>query len=76
MTAQRFPLNASVYEAMRTHPEATARLSALGITRDYYDYRIADAARAVGMPVETLSALLAAEAPAQAAPPDRQLVGV
>lgn len=72
---QRFPLNATVYEAMRTHPGATARLSAVGLTRDYYDYRITDAARAVGLPVEELSALIDDD-PASQPEPERQLVGV
>ena len=72
---QRFPLNATVYEAMRTRPGAGARLSAVGLTRDYYDYRITDAARAVGLPVERLSAIIAPEA-AETPQAERDLVGV
>lgn len=73
--SQRFPLNATVYEAMRTRPGASARLSAVGLTRDYYDYRITDAARAVGLPVESLSAIIAPEQ-AEARPAARVLIGV
>ena len=65
MTAPRFPQNASLYEAVRTHPAAKDRLSAVGLTKDYYDYRIEDAARAVGVPVEELSAILAEPEPAE-----------
>lgn len=60
MTAPRFPRNATIYEAVRTHPEASARLSAIGLTPDYYDYRMDDAARAIGLPLERLQALLSA----------------
>jgi hypothetical protein len=35
-----------------------ARLQSVGLTRDYLDYRIDDAAKALGMPVERLTALL------------------
>ena len=73
--SQRFPLNATVYEAMRTRPGAAARLSAVGLTRDYYDYRIADAARAVGVPVERLSAIIAPEQPVERSGA-RELIGV
>jgi hypothetical protein len=72
MTAPQIPLNASVYEAVRTHPQAASRFSKVGLTRDYYDYRLGDAARAVGLPVEELSAILAQPA----APADRELAGV
>lgn len=75
MTAPRFPLNASVYEAVRTRPGAKARLSAVGLTRDYYDYRIGDAARAVGVPVEELSAILAEPSPEET-PSERVLTGI
>jgi hypothetical protein len=76
MTAPRFPLNATLYEAMRTHPGATARLSAVGLTREFYDYRIVDAARAVGLPLDRVSALLEDEAEPPAAVPEQELVGV
>ena len=72
---QRFPLNATVYQAMRTHPGSTARLCAVGLTREYYDYRIADAARAVGVPVEEISALLEDD-PDSEPLIERELVGV
>ncbi|MEX0781424.1 MAG: hypothetical protein WD557_02160 [Dehalococcoidia bacterium] len=76
MSAPRFPLNASLYEAMRTHPGATARLSAVGLTREFYDYTIVDAARAVGVPLDRVSALLESE-PAPTAPvSEHELVGV
>lgn len=54
-TATRIPVNASVYEVVRTHPEARASLHAAGVTSDYLDYEIRDAARAVGMPIERLT---------------------
>lgn len=76
MTAPRFPLNASLYEAMRTHPGATARLSAVGLTREFYDYRIVDAARAVGLPLDRVSALLEEEPQPPAAVSEHELVGV
>lgn len=54
----RFPTTASVYEVVRTHPEARARLQAVGVTNDYLDYPLRDAARAVGMPVAGLVGLV------------------
>jgi hypothetical protein len=76
MPAPRFPLNATLYEAMRTHPGAQARLSAVGLTRDFYDYRIVDAARAVGVPLDRVSALLEPEPAPAPAPTEQELVGV
>lgn len=61
MNAARFPATASVYEAVRTNPEAGPRLHGIGLTRDYYDYRLGDAARAMGIPEEQLTALIAGE---------------
>ncbi len=75
MSEQRFPLNATVYEAMRARPGASARLSAVGLTREFYDYRISDAARAVGLPVERLAAILAPET-GDVSRPNRDLIGV
>ncbi len=75
MATARFPLNATLYEAMRTHPGAQARLSAVGLTREFYDYRIVDAARAVGVPLDRVSALLEPEA-APTPAPEHELVGV
>ncbi len=75
MSEQRFPLNATVYEAMRTRPGASARLSAVGLTREFYDYRIADAARAVGLPVDRLAAILAPDSTEEVRP-ERDLIGV
>lgn len=49
-----YPGSASVYELLRTRPGARERLSAIGVTGDYLDYRIGDAARALGMPVERI----------------------
>jgi hypothetical protein len=54
----RYPGTVSVYEALRARPGAMARLQSVGLTRDYLDYRIDDAAKALGMPVERLTALL------------------
>jgi hypothetical protein len=56
--ALRFPATASVYEVVRTHPSARARLNAVGITSDDLDYPLRDAARAVGMPVAGLVGLV------------------
>jgi hypothetical protein len=61
---------------MRTHPGAQARLSAAGLTREFYDYRIVDAARAVGLPLDRVSALLEPATPPEApAPAEHLLVG-
>ena len=58
----QFPGNASVYELIRTRPGALARLNAAGVTSDYFDYRIGDAARAVGLPLERIVELVEPEA--------------
>ena len=50
----RFPGNASVYELIRTRPGVRERLNAVGVTSDYIVFRIGDAARAVGVPVERI----------------------
>ncbi len=55
--ATLFPGNASVYELIRTRPGVAARLNAVGVTSDYFDYKIGDAARAVGVPVERIAEL-------------------
>jgi hypothetical protein len=60
----RYPGSASVYELVRTRPGAIARLSKVGVTRDLYDHRIGDAARAVGVPVERLRELVEEESSA------------
>lgn len=67
MTAARFPATASIYEAVRTNPDAGVRLHGIGLTREYYDYRLGDAARAIGIPEEQLSAVIAGELLAPAA---------
>lgn len=59
----RYPGSASVYELVRTRPGAVARLSEVGVTRELYDHRIGEAARAVGVPVERLRELVEQEAP-------------
>ncbi len=64
MKAARFPAAASVYEAVRTNRDAGRRLHRIGLTREYYDYRLGDAARAIGIPEEQLSAVIAGELPA------------
>lgn len=61
-TATRFPENASVYELIRTRPGARARLSRAGLTREHLDYRLGDAAEALGVPVEHISELAVPEA--------------
>lgn len=57
----RYPGSVSVYEALRTKPGAMARLTSLGLTREYLDYRLADAARELGVSVERLTELLQPE---------------
>jgi len=54
----RYPGSASVYELVRTRPGALARLNEAGITRDLFDHRVGDAARAVGLPVERLTEII------------------
>ncbi len=51
----RYPAHASVYEAIRTHPGAMERLNRIGVTREYLDYRLDEAARALEIPIEWLS---------------------
>lgn len=51
----RLPGNASVYELVRTRPGVRPGLSSIGLTSHYYDYRIDDAARAVGVPIERIA---------------------
>lgn len=51
----KFPGTASVYELVRTRPGALERLQSVGVTREYFSFRIEDAARAVGVPVERLA---------------------
>jgi len=60
----RIPASLSVYEALRMRPAASARLAQMGITRDMYDYRITEAASALGLPTERLTDALAQAAPA------------
>jgi hypothetical protein len=59
--ATRYPGNASVYELVRTRPGAVKRLRRVGVTRDLYDHRIGEAARAVGVPVERLREIVEQE---------------
>ena len=51
----KFPGTASVYELVRTRPGAMERLQSVGVTQEYFSFRIEDAARAVGVPVERLA---------------------
>ncbi len=53
-TAVRYPLNASIYEALRGRPDALVRLQEAGLTRDHLEYRLCDAARMLGVPAERL----------------------
>ncbi len=64
----RFPPTISIYEAIRARPGALARLTSAGLTPEYFDYRIPEAARALGMPVEQLHALIEAP-PGESSPP-------
>lgn len=54
----RIPRGVSLYEVVRTRPQVAIRLSSAGLGRDYLDYGIDDAARAIGMPVARLTGLL------------------
>lgn len=63
MNAMRYPGSASVYELVRTRPGALARLNEVGVTRELFDHRLGDAARAVGLPVERLTELIEQRAP-------------
>jgi len=54
----RYPGTVSVYEAVRTKPGARARLNQAGLTREYLDHGIGDAAHLLGVPVEYLMAML------------------
>lgn len=49
-----YPGSASVYELLRTKPGARERLNAIGVTGEFLDHRIGDAARALGMSVERI----------------------
>jgi hypothetical protein len=51
----RYPRSASVYEIVRTRPGARERLDAAGVTPHFVTYRVADAARELGVPVERLA---------------------
>jgi len=55
------PPTVSVFEALRVYPRASARVATLGITPDLYDLRVAEAARAVGVPVERLATAIRGE---------------
>ncbi|MCC7364751.1 MAG: hypothetical protein IT303_10300 [Dehalococcoidia bacterium] len=57
----RVPGSVSVYEALRVRPAAGPRLARMGVTRELYDYRIADAATLLGVPVERLTAVIEGE---------------
>lgn len=61
---RQFPNSVSIYEALRVRPGAAPELARMGITRELYDYRIADAARRLGLPLERLTAALHAQDPA------------
>ncbi|MEP7216375.1 MAG: hypothetical protein ABI782_08980 [Anaerolineaceae bacterium] len=54
-TTVKFPGTASVYELVRTRPGALERLQSVGVTREYFSFRIDDAARAIGVPMERLA---------------------
>ncbi|MEO9254057.1 MAG: hypothetical protein ABI305_00835 [Tepidiformaceae bacterium] len=51
----RLPGNASVYELVRARPAARTDLNSVGLTSDYLEFRIDDAARAVGVPIERIA---------------------
>ncbi|MGE5596622.1 MAG: hypothetical protein ACM3S1_11385 [Hyphomicrobiales bacterium] len=49
------PGSISVYELIRMRPAASVQLARMGVTREFYDYRLIDAAIALGLPVERLT---------------------
>jgi hypothetical protein len=51
----RFPGSASVYDLVRARPGVRNGLHSVGVTSDYFDYRIDDAARAVGISIERIA---------------------
>ena len=53
----KFPGSASVYELVRIRPGVRTGLNSVGVTSDYFDYRIDDAARALGVPIERIAEL-------------------
>ena len=57
-----YPKTASVYELVRLHPGLRGRLNAIGVTDEYYSYRINEAARAVGVPSDRIVDLVKEEA--------------
>ncbi len=56
-----YPKSASIYELVRLRPFVRTQLADLGVTDEYLGYRIGDAARAVGVPVERIAALVQRE---------------
>ena len=54
----RYPQSASVYEAVRNRPGAAARLAQVGVRPEHYEYRLVDAASALGLSVERLEDLI------------------
>ena len=54
----KYPETASVYELIRMKPGAMARLESVGVTREHFSFRIRDAARDLGVPVERLTELV------------------
>ena len=57
----RIPRTVSLYEVVRTHPEAANRLSSAGIGPEFLDHRLVDAAKEIGVPVDRLAGLLELE---------------
>ncbi len=62
MTTATYPDTASVYELLRLRPGLRVRLNAIGLTDQYYSYRIDEAARAIGIPSARIAALVKEEA--------------
>jgi len=66
--AVRYPSNASIYEALRSRPDALGRLQEVGLTREHLEYRLCDAARIAGIPIERFTATLLREPKTQPVP--------
>jgi hypothetical protein len=56
-----YPRSASIYELMRLRPALRPQLEGMGVTDEFLGYRISEAARAVGVPVDRMAALVERE---------------
>ena len=52
------PKSVSLYDVVRAYPTAGPRLASVGLTREFYDYRLRDAARAAHVPMARLDPVM------------------